>query len=228
MLDGKKILILLLVVLVLYMGHVMSLQNHKAVLSKEIKALEVSVENATYEYQRMLEEHKKLIEENGRFKERLSHYEKLSGYIQDRLKKANPGTSTDQIGKLTSLFWDQVKEYEFDPWEAASWIFQESEFKIKAVSPKGAVGLTQIMPTTGKQVAGWLGIKWEGKKTLLDPEKNMLIGFYHLNWGRKLVSTEHQVYTIYLWGIGNLKRMKLNETKYSSEILDRARKLKTA
>jgi len=173
-----------------------------------------------------LEEYIEIIrKENKILREQLEKYKALSKYIEDQLKKANPGISVNQINKLISLFWEQVKEYKFNPWETASWIFQESEFKITAISHKGAIGITQIMPKTGEQVAGWLGIKWESSKILLDPEINLRIGFYHLAWGRKNSVNRHQTFSMYFWGYGNVKRKGLVETVYSKQIFERAASL---
>jgi soluble lytic murein transglycosylase len=59
-------------------------------------------------------------------------------------------------------------------------IFTESRFNAQAQSQKGALGLMQVMPSTGKWVARQL--EWErfSKQDLLNPEKNLAVGVWYL------------------------------------------------
>ena len=52
---------------------------------------------------------------------------------------------------------------------------QESQFKVNAVSPRGALGLMQVMPSTGEEVAARLGYN-----NLLHPHRNIKGGTYYL------------------------------------------------
>ena len=58
----------------------------------------------------------------------------------------------------------------------------ESNFDEKAVSEKGAVGLMQIMPETGREGAKKLGIKDYSDKKLTDPKINIHIGCYYISF----------------------------------------------
>lgn len=62
--------------------------------------------------------------------------------------------------------------------KAVTW--QESRGNPKAVSPKGATGLMQIMPETAKEIAAELGYK-EGEYDLKDPEISREFGTHYLN-----------------------------------------------
>ncbi|MHC4915255.1 MAG: lytic transglycosylase domain-containing protein [Planctomycetota bacterium] len=53
----------------------------------------------------------------------------------------------------------------------------ESAFNHRAVSPKGAVGLMQVMPDTARGVARRLGLR---SYDLYDPEDNVLLGITYL------------------------------------------------
>ncbi|MFH1096350.1 MAG: lytic transglycosylase domain-containing protein [Candidatus Desantisbacteria bacterium] len=90
-------------------------------------------------------------------------------------------------------FWDMVspifyKEiiykysemYEVDPLLASAVIKVESNFQAYAQSPRGAMGLMQIMPETGKEMARRLKIKPFVASDLNNPEINIKIGLYYL------------------------------------------------
>lgn len=59
---------------------------------------------------------------------------------------------------------------------------QESRFREDAVSHLGALGLTQMMPDTGRQVAGWLGEADFDPPQLLDPYRSLRYGAAYLDW----------------------------------------------
>jgi soluble lytic murein transglycosylase len=65
-----------------------------------------------------------------------------------------------------------------------SWILaiirQESAFNVHARSRSGALGLMQIMPPTGRQVARQQKIRLRSKKDLLEPELNIRLGSLYL------------------------------------------------
>ena len=58
----------------------------------------------------------------------------------------------------------------------------ESFFSEDAVSAKGAVGLMQIMPDTALWVAEKLNLEKFSDKDLFEPEKNIMIGVWYLNY----------------------------------------------
>lgn len=67
-----------------------------------------------------------------------------------------------------------------DPYLLAGLIRQESEFDPKAVSSSGAIGLTQIMPSTGRALARRAGVRGYRVSLLKTPEANLKIGAYYL------------------------------------------------
>ena len=52
----------------------------------------------------------------------------------------------------------------------------ESRGDAFALSPAGAMGLMQIMPTTGEELASKFGILWIGPQTLFHPVLNIRMG----------------------------------------------------
>lgn len=221
------VLVFLLVFLLAYVSHLKN-QDYRVKIAQLETELNIRKEETEREIKELREIQKILIEENSRLKEKLKRYETLSTYMEERLKTSNPRVSDEKIDEIITVFWEQINTYGFEPEKALAWIEQESSFRITAVSYKGAIGLTQIMPATGKEVAGWLGIEWRGSETLMDAVTNLKIGFCYLNWCRErpAVKTEHQIFSAYFWGIGNLQKKSLDETVYSREIFEKADQLK--
>jgi soluble lytic murein transglycosylase len=68
-----------------------------------------------------------------------------------------------------------------DPYLFAALIRQESEFDPRAVSRSRALGLSQIMPSTGRQLARKLGYRRFSASMLFRPEVNLNLGAYEFN-----------------------------------------------
>jgi soluble lytic murein transglycosylase len=58
---------------------------------------------------------------------------------------------------------------------------QESAFDVDAVSPAGARGLMQLMPTTAKEVAKQLALPYQPEKLTRDPSYNLTLGRAYLD-----------------------------------------------
>lgn len=71
-------------------------------------------------------------------------------------------------------------EYGVDPYLVAAVIKVESNFSPEAVSPKGAMGLMQIMPDTARWAAEQMGIENLKEEKLFDPDINIRIGVWYL------------------------------------------------
>ncbi len=65
------------------------------------------------------------------------------------------------------------RDYQLDPSLIHSIIATESDFNPKAVSPKGAQGLMQLMPATAARL---------GVRNSFDPEQNIRGGIQHFRW----------------------------------------------
>jgi hypothetical protein len=83
---------------------------------------------------------------------------------------------------------------------------QESRFDLNAVSNAGAMGLMQLMPATGRQVAGKLGYP-QGGGSLFVPEINLTLGIWYA--AHLLSRTDGDflmMLAAYNAGLGNAKR----------------------
>jgi len=115
-------------------------------------------------------------------------------------------------------------EFDMDPWLIASLIRVESGGNPDAVSRVGAIGLTQIMPRTGLQIAKELNIKNYTRKMLFHPETNIRMGTFYL---RKLINrfegNLHAALAAYNWGPTHIsERLEREESlpiQYPSKVL---------
>jgi soluble lytic murein transglycosylase len=74
----------------------------------------------------------------------------------------------------------RAEPHALDPYLVAGLIRQESEFNPRAVSRAGALGLMQVMPATGQDLARRLGVGGFSKTRLFDPDISLRFGTYHL------------------------------------------------
>ncbi|MDP2858559.1 MAG: lytic transglycosylase domain-containing protein [Bacillota bacterium] len=68
------------------------------------------------------------------------------------------------------------REFDIDPFLIAAVIRVESNYRPAVVSPKGAVGLMQLLPDTARQVAGLLRMTGYSYEALSDPRVNIRLG----------------------------------------------------
>lgn len=99
-----------------------------------------------------------------------------------------------KVERLSRLIVRLSVKYGIDADLILTIIKVESNFRPWAVSPRGALGLMQLMPETGEWIARRCGMEWVGPATLLDEEKNLEMGVNYLHWLKERYS-------------GNLKNM---------------------
>lgn len=98
----------------------------------------------------------------------------------DLLTNSRTGLSPRKAVRLADAIVRESRLYGLDPLLVLAVIKIESNFRNSARSDKGAIGLMQIREDTGEYLAAKLGIKWEGEKTLYNPELNVKLGAYYL------------------------------------------------
>jgi soluble lytic murein transglycosylase len=90
----------------------------------------------------------------------------------------------DLILRFPVIFEDTMKKYSEMRNLDLGWIYAltraESAFMTDARSPSGALGLMQIMPATGKEIAKAINFKTYDKSYLLEPVKNITLGTAYL------------------------------------------------
>ncbi|MEW5867381.1 MAG: lytic transglycosylase domain-containing protein [Bacillota bacterium] len=105
------------------------------------------------------------------------------------------------------LITQYCAEHNVDPFLVTAIIRVESRFRPHAVSEKGAKGLMQVMPDTGRWAAQELGIERFQPEMLHDPRVNLQIGTWYLaSLGREFGGDEVIVLAAYNAGRGNVRK----------------------
>jgi soluble lytic murein transglycosylase-like protein len=93
----------------------------------------------------------------------------------DLMVKVNSALGVPQ-SPYGQIIYDIAIRHSINPHLVAALIHVESAFNPRAVSPKGAYGLMQLLPETARR----FGLN--RKKDLLDPKKNLEAGVSYLKW----------------------------------------------
>lgn len=81
---------------------------------------------------------------------------------------------------FTDLILDGARNQDIDPAWAMAIARQESAFLHDVRSSAGALGIMQIMPATGRSVAGAAGVQIRNDSDILNPANNTRLGTYYL------------------------------------------------
>ncbi len=146
-------------------------------------------------------------------------------FIASKIRYANPFVDADSLARV--IVSESLKAG-VDPFVVASVIKHESRFRKSAVSPKGALGLMQIMPETARYISRKAGIAWEGYDGLKQPQYNIRLGIAYLKYLHGLFDGDFKlVLMAYNWGPGNVKRIQRTQQKpvecverYSHSVLE--------
>lgn len=103
------------------------------------------------------------------------------GYMMDVLSGYKTGLGSLEELKLAEVILVESVAHKIDPLFVLALIKTESTFYNWSKSFNGAVGLMQILPSTGRELAGELKLKWKGEETLLDPYTNVKMGVHYFS-----------------------------------------------
>ena len=105
----------------------------------------------------------------------------LKKRIAQQISQYKTGLKTNYIDNLPELIVHESKKYGYDPLLLTAVIITESSFNNWARSNRGAHGLMQIRPATGRELAAEVRVQRQGTPSLYDPETNITLGAYYLN-----------------------------------------------
>ena len=112
--------------------------------------------------------------------------------------------------KLASIINSESIKYDIDPYLILSVIQVESRFSPKAVSHKGARGLMQLMPTTGRYVANKYDLPLKNTRSLFDPVTNIRLGVAYLSYLENMYG--NMDYALFAYNHGPKKTKQIKKT----------------
>lgn len=105
------------------------------------------------------------------------------------------------------IVFEYAEKNDLDPHLVAAIMHTESKFVSTARSPKGAIGLMQMMPETGQWVAGQLKISGFTESMLYEPEVNVRFGTWYMSsLKQEFDDNEILALAAYNAGRGNVKQ----------------------
>jgi len=120
------------------------------------------------------------------------------------LKERRSGLSEAEIAQVAAAIVREARIHEIDPNLVMAVIHIESRGNAFALSPVGAMGLMQIMPPTGEELAEQLDIPWRGPQTLFDPLLNIRMGVAYLEQLENRYENMTTALAAYNWGPGRI------------------------
>ena len=120
------------------------------------------------------------------------------------LKGRRSGLSEAEIAQVATAIVREARIHEIDPNLVMAVIHIESRGNAFALSPVGAMGLMQIMPPTGEELAEQLDIPWRGPQTLFDPLLNIRMGVAYLEQLENRYENMTTALAAYNWGPGRI------------------------
>ncbi|MFQ5450084.1 MAG: lytic transglycosylase domain-containing protein [Nitrospinaceae bacterium] len=143
--------------------------------------------------------------------------------ILEVLANYKTGLPYEYLNHIPEWIIVESRNYGYDPMFLTALIITESSFNNWAESHRGALGLMQILPTTGQALARETRLTWRGKPTLYDPETNIALGTYYLNKLLGRYGDLHLALEAYNWGPSKLDQVLKNglkPTRYSEKVLE--------
>lgn len=90
------------------------------------------------------------------------------------------GLTYAEIETLARTLVEESRRQRIEPRLVLAVMHVESRYDAYAVSDKNAMGLMQILPSTGAWLAPQAGVRWVGAQTLFDPIANVRLGIAYL------------------------------------------------
>ncbi len=129
------------------------------------------------------------------------------------LTTENDELDAAQARSISEVVLRESEDYDLDYRLVLAVMKVESNFRLDAVSSRGARGLLQVRPSLAKYIAQDVGIQWRGAKTLDEPDKNIRIGVHVLS--DMLERFETTVAALHAYNVGptRLKEMAGDKNK---------------
>jgi soluble lytic murein transglycosylase len=116
------------------------------------------------------------------------------------------GMTESEIAAVARAIALESRRHGIDPALVLAVIHVESRYDAFAVSSVGAMGLMQILPPTGEELAAREGVDWRGPQTLFDPVVNVRLGVAYLKELTDRYGSTSLALAAYNWGPGHIDR----------------------
>ncbi len=102
------------------------------------------------------------------------------GKLFAAVSRCRASLSERQRWRIVDAIHQESERHGYDPLFVMAIVEVESTCSPTANSSRGAVGLTQIKPSTAREVAKDLGVPWNGRHALVQPKLNVRLGLSYL------------------------------------------------
>jgi soluble lytic murein transglycosylase-like protein len=126
--------------------------------------------------------------------------------VRAQLARYQTGLMPVELDGLARTIVAEARDHDLSVDLVLAVMHVESRFNAFAVSPVGAMGLMQLLPGTGREMAEQRDISWRGAQTLFDPETNVRLGITYLKWLEKRYDRIDVALAAYNWGPGRIDR----------------------
>ncbi len=144
--------------------------------------------------------------------------------IAGHLRSYHTRLARREIDELARTIVDEARRSSIDATLVLAVIHVESAYYNFAVSPVGALGLMQVLPATGEEIARELGLAWSGPQTLFDPITNVRVGVAYLRQLSDRYGSLPVALAAYNWGPARvdrrLRRGTPVPTRFAQLVLD--------
>jgi soluble lytic murein transglycosylase len=120
--------------------------------------------------------------------------------------RGQTGMTESEIAELARTIVEESRRHAIDPGLVLAVIHVESRYGAYVVSAVGAMGLMQILPSTGEELAEREGVVWRGPQTLFDPIVNVRLGVAYLKELTDRYGNTAMALAAYNWGPGRIDR----------------------
>ncbi len=126
--------------------------------------------------------------------------------ILAELESRHTGLAHRELVRLSHTIVGESARYGLDPTLVLAVIQVESGGYHLAVSPVGALGLMQLLPSTAEELARKHDLSWRGANSLFDPVLNVKLGTAYLSQLERKYGSMNTALAAYNWGPGRIDR----------------------
>lgn len=128
----------------------------------------------------------------------------------------------------TDVILREAEALGVDPDLVGAVIYAESRFRADATSPRGAIGLMQLMPTTGRWIAEQLGLPTPTVQDLYNVDLNVHLGTWYLAQLLARYNDPELALSAYNAGPANVDRWQLTGEDPFLETANHVRRVQAA